>query len=43
VQTANFPGAAGIISFDANRDATKSAVIKVVKDGKFTFLTTVQP
>ena len=41
--TAGFPGAAGLISFDANRDATKSAVIKVVKGGKFTYLTTVQP
>jgi branched-chain amino acid transport system substrate-binding protein len=43
VATKAFPGAAGLISFDENRDATKSAVIKVVKDGKFTFLTTVQP
>jgi len=39
----NFPGAAGLISFDADRNATKSAVIKTVKDGKFTYLTTVQP
>jgi branched-chain amino acid transport system substrate-binding protein len=39
----NFAGAAGMISFDENRDATKSAVIKVVKNGKFTYLTTVQP
>jgi branched-chain amino acid transport system substrate-binding protein len=43
LQTAKFPGAAGFISFDENRDATKSAVIKVVKDGKFAYLTTVQP
>jgi branched-chain amino acid transport system substrate-binding protein len=43
LQTANFPGAAGLISFDADRNATKSAVIKIVKDGKFTYLTTVQP
>jgi branched-chain amino acid transport system substrate-binding protein len=41
--TQGFPGAAGLITFDGNRDATKSAVIKVVKDGKFTYLTTVQP
>ncbi|HYD43032.1 MAG TPA: ABC transporter substrate-binding protein [Anaeromyxobacter sp.] len=41
--TSAFPGAAGLITFDANRDATKSAVIKVVKGGKFTYLTTVQP
>ncbi|HET9554295.1 MAG TPA: ABC transporter substrate-binding protein [Anaeromyxobacteraceae bacterium] len=41
--TQSFPGAAGLITFDQNRDATKSAVIKVVKDGKFQYLTTVQP
>ncbi len=41
--TQRFPGAAGLITFDQNRDATKSAVIKVVKGGKFTYLTTVQP
>jgi branched-chain amino acid transport system substrate-binding protein len=39
----DFPGAAGMISFDQNRDATKSAVIKTAKAGKFTYLTTVQP
>ncbi len=43
VATKDFAGAAGLITFDANRDATKSAVIKVVKGGKFTYLTTVQP
>jgi branched-chain amino acid transport system substrate-binding protein len=43
VATRAFPGAAGLITFDENRDATKSAVIKVVKGGKFTYLTTVQP
>jgi branched-chain amino acid transport system substrate-binding protein len=43
VATQGFPGAAGLITFDQNRDATKSAVIKVVKGGKFTYLTTVQP
>jgi branched-chain amino acid transport system substrate-binding protein len=42
-QTKDFPGAAGIINFDADRNATKSAVIKIVKGGKFTYLTTVQP
>jgi branched-chain amino acid transport system substrate-binding protein len=41
--TQKFPGAAGFITFDENRDATKSAVIKVVKGGKFSYLTTVQP
>ena len=43
VATKEFPGAAGLITFDENRDATKSAVIKIVKDGKFAYLTTVQP
>lgn len=41
--TKDFPGAAGIVSLDANGDAVKSAVIKTVKDGKFTYLTTVEP
>jgi len=41
--TKDFPGAAGMITFDAEGDAVKSAVIKTVKDGKFTYLTTVQP
>ncbi|HUX12910.1 MAG TPA: ABC transporter substrate-binding protein [Spirochaetia bacterium] len=41
--TKDFPGAAGMITLDANGDASKSAVIKTVKDGKFTYLTTVQP
>lgn len=41
--TKDFPGAAGLITFDENRDATKSAVIKTVKGGKFAYLTTVQP
>lgn len=42
-QTKDFPGAAGIITLDAEGDAVKSAVIKVVKDGKFSYLTTVNP
>jgi branched-chain amino acid transport system substrate-binding protein len=41
--TQGFPGAAGLITFDGDRNATKSAVIKVVKNGKFVYLTTVQP
>jgi branched-chain amino acid transport system substrate-binding protein len=41
--TKDFPGAAGIINFDENRNATKNAVIKTVKDGKFSYLTTIQP
>lgn len=38
-----FPGAAGTISFDENGDAVKSAVIKEIRDGEFTFLTIVDP
>jgi branched-chain amino acid transport system substrate-binding protein len=41
--TKDFPGAAGMITLDENGDAAKSAVIKTVKGGKFTYLTTVQP
>jgi len=42
-KTKGFEGAAGIITLDNNGDAVKSAVIKVVKDGKFTYLSTVEP
>jgi len=42
-KTANFPGAAGMITLDAEGDAVKSAVIKTVKDGTFSYLATVQP
>ncbi|MCL2155319.1 MAG: ABC transporter substrate-binding protein [Leptospirales bacterium] len=42
-KTKNFEGAAGMITLDANGDAVKDAVIKVVKDGKFKYLTTVKP
>lgn len=41
--TKDFPGAAGIINFDADRNAIKNAVIKVVKNGKFTYQATVNP
>ncbi|HPS44574.1 MAG TPA: ABC transporter substrate-binding protein [Treponemataceae bacterium] len=41
--TKNFEAAAGNITLDANGDATKSAFIKTVKDGKFTYLTVVNP
>lgn len=40
-ETMNFEGAAGVITLDENGDAVKSAVIKQVKDGKFSYLTTV--
>jgi len=36
-KTQNFPGAAGVITLDADRNAVKNAVIKEVKAGKFTF------
>ncbi len=38
-----FVGATGIITLDANGDAVKSAVINKVVDGKFIYLTTVEP
>lgn len=41
--TVDFEGVAGNITLDENGDATKSAFIKTVKDGKFTYLTTVNP
>lgn len=40
--TKGFPGAAGPITLDANGDAVKDAVIKTVKDGKFTYMDTVK-
>ncbi len=36
--TKDYEGVTGIVTFDANGDATKTAVIKTVKDGKFSFL-----
>ncbi|MCG2728818.1 MAG: ABC transporter substrate-binding protein, partial [Acetobacterium sp.] len=40
--TKDFEGATGMITIDANGDATKNqAVIKGVKDGKFTYMDTV--
>lgn len=41
--TKDFKGATGNITFDSNGDPIKSAVIKQVKDGKFVYLTTVEP
>jgi hypothetical protein len=32
-----------MISIDRERNAVKSAVIKSVKDGEFSYLTTIQP
>ena len=42
-QTVDFEGATGIITLDENGDATKSAVINVVEDGKINFKAIVQP
>jgi branched-chain amino acid transport system substrate-binding protein len=41
--TSGFVGATGTLTLDANGDAIKSAYIKTVKDGKFTFQTIVNP
>jgi branched-chain amino acid transport system substrate-binding protein len=43
VATKDFQGAAGVINFDQNRNAIKNAVIKTVKNGKFTYLDTITP
>ncbi len=43
IATKDFQGAAGVVNFDENRNAIKSAVIKTVKDGKFTFMDVVEP
>lgn len=42
-QTKNFEGATGIITLDENRDATKTAIIKKVMDGKFVYDSKVDP
>jgi branched-chain amino acid transport system substrate-binding protein len=42
-KTKDFKGATGIITLDANRDATKTAIIKKVMDGKFVYETKVEP
>jgi branched-chain amino acid transport system substrate-binding protein len=42
-KTKDFQGAAGVVNFDENRDAVKSAVIKEVKGGKFTFKEVIEP
>lgn len=42
-ETEGFVGVTGIITLDENGDAVKSAVINQVQDGKFVYLTTVEP
>ena len=39
----NFPGATGMITINKNGDAEKSVVVDVVKNGEFTYVTTVNP
>ncbi len=41
--TKNFQGVTGTITFDAQRNPTKSAVVLTVKNGKFAFLQDVNP
>lgn len=41
--TKNFEGVTGVITIDSNGDATRSAVINQVKDGKLVYKTTVNP
>jgi branched-chain amino acid transport system substrate-binding protein len=41
--TRDFPGVTGMTTLDANRDASKPAVIITVKDGRFQYLETVSP
>jgi branched-chain amino acid transport system substrate-binding protein len=41
--TKEFPGATGLTTLDANRDASKPAVIITVKDGQFEYLETITP
>jgi branched-chain amino acid transport system substrate-binding protein len=41
--TKNFQGVTGVININKNGDAVKSAVINVVKNGKFAYLATVNP
>jgi branched-chain amino acid transport system substrate-binding protein len=41
--TKNFPGVAGTITLDANRNPTKSAVVLTVKNGRFAFLQDINP
>ena len=41
--TKNFPGVTGHITIDAQRNASKSAVIFTVRDGKFQYVETVAP
>ncbi len=39
----NFPGVSGIITMQENGNPIKSMVINKVKDGKFVYVTTINP
>jgi branched-chain amino acid transport system substrate-binding protein len=41
--TKDFPGVTGRITIDAKRNASKTAVILTIKDGKYKFVTSVAP
>lgn len=41
--TKNFPAVTGSITIDANRNASKAAVILTIKDGEFRFVEAVEP
>jgi branched-chain amino acid transport system substrate-binding protein len=41
--TSNYPGVTGTITLDANRNASKPAVVIEVKDGKKVYNTTIKP
>jgi branched-chain amino acid transport system substrate-binding protein len=41
--TKNYPGVTGRTTIDASRNATKSAVVITVRDGKFKFVDTIEP
>ncbi|MDB6095136.1 MAG: ethanolamine utilization protein EutJ [Verrucomicrobia bacterium] len=41
--TKNYSGITGMITIDAKRNATKSAVVVTVKDGQFKFVETIAP
>jgi len=41
--TRNYPGVTGNTTIDANRNATKSAVIMTIQGGQFKFVETVEP
>jgi branched-chain amino acid transport system substrate-binding protein len=42
-QTKDFPGVAGTITLDANRNPVKPAVVLKVEGGKFKYVTTIAP